>query len=203
MRDRRSDESTHLRTTRSRAELLQTLRARVASTGLVVAGSALMGLATLGAPATVSGHFRLDGDQTLVPLPVEDNCDHITVPALVTTVSLPNLPDLTTCSSAHTTSHTSESVASSAINTTSESTLSHSGTSGATSRSSATATRPGTSATTSSGESKTAAGVLGADSGTPSTGTDIAFGIGIGLVIAGAGIGTGTTAFRKRRRTIP
>ena len=200
MSDRRTDEPTHRRSTRTRAAFIETLHGRVVSAGLVVAGGALMVMATLGAPATVSGELRLARDQTLVPLPVEDSCGHITVPAIVTTVSLPGL---TTCSSTQATSPSSESAPSSAINTSSESSAPHSGATGATSRSSITAPRPGPASTTSSGKTTTAAGVLGADSGTPSTGTDIAFGIGIGLVIAGAGVGTGTTAFRKRRRTVP
>jgi hypothetical protein len=171
----------------------------VASIGLVVAGSALMGLATLAGPATASGDFRLAGDQTLVPLPVDDTCGHVTIPAIATTVSLPNLP--TCLTSTHTTSLTSERAQSGAINTSSQSSTSQPGTTTTKSRLSFTTARQGSSSTASSSESKTVAGVLGADTGTPSTGTDIAFGIGIGLVIAGAGIGTGTGTFLKRRRT--
>ena len=161
-----------------------------------------MGVATLGAPATVSAPMRLAGDQTLVPPSVGNTCD-VTVPAIVTTVLLPSLPTLTTCSSAQTTSLTVGGAPSGAVATASGSNASPSDARSSDAHSSSTAARPGSASTASSTESTTAAGVLGGGAGTPSAGTDIAFGIGIGLVIAGAGIGTGTGAFLKRRRTTP
>lgn len=202
MSDRHIDEPPHPRAARSRARLTAGLAGRLAAIGLMVTGSVVMGLATVAGPATPSGEFRLAGDQTLVPLPVGSECDDVTLPAIVTTVSLPSLPEVPTCTSTHTTAPTSEDVQSEAVTTSSGSSASHAGTtSRVDSRSSITTARPGSSSTASSTESKTTAGVLGANAGTPSTGTDIAFGIGIGLVIAGAGIGTGTSAFLKRRRS--
>lgn len=202
MSDRRVGEPPHTRTTRRRGRLRARLAWRLVALGLAGGGSALMGFATLGEPAA-SAAMTLAGDETLAPLPVGNGCT-VTVPVIVTTVHLPNLSILTTCSSTQTTSLAVGSAPSGAVTADSVSSTSPSSTSpSGVSRVSSTTARPNSASTTSSTQSKTAAGVLGADAGTPSTGTDIAFGIGIGLVIAGAGIGSGTGAFLRRRRTTP
>lgn len=202
MSDRHAGEPAYPRAKRSRTQGFGRLTARVAALGLSASGSVLMLVATLGAPATVSGRLQLVGEQTLLPLPIVGDCDSVTVPAVVTTVSVPSLPSLTTCASAHTSVLTSSSAHLGATSTPAGAGTSQPGTTSTAAGSPATTSRPDASSTTSSRASTPRAGALGADTGTPSTGTDIAFGIGIGLVIAGAGIGTGTGAFLKRRRTI-
>lgn len=186
-----------------RDRLLGILWARVAAVGLVTGGSAVMAVTTAGGPSTNAGSVALAGQPTLLPLPIIGKCDDLSLSAIVTTVTLGAL----TCTARHTSEQTSRDEQTGTP-------LPSTGTAAATS-SGPELTAPGhattlaatgskgSSLTSSRSSSSTAAGVLGANAGTPSTGTDIAFGIGIGLVIAGAGIGTGTAEFYKRRRTTP
>ena len=202
MRDRHIDDETADWRVRARAWLMPILWARVAAIGLVIGGAALMAAATVSGPSMQPGSVALAGLPTLLPLPITGDCQDLSLTVIVTTLTVEELSCSTTL--------TGEPASSDQQTPTppppsSAAAMSSGLSSNAGGRAPTVATAGSTRASraTSSSASKTAAGVLGADTGTPSTGTDIAFGIGIGLVIAGAGIGTGTAEFFKRRRSTP
>ncbi|HEX6538931.1 MAG TPA: hypothetical protein VF155_07110 [Candidatus Dormibacteraeota bacterium] len=100
-----------------------------------------------------------------------------------------------TSSTTHTTSHTDPSTetTSHTSNTTSSAT--------STGSSSTSSTPPST--TTSSGNTSSttpSAGVLGASTGTPSTGADVEFGLGVALALGGGGLMIVASRFGRRKR---
>ena len=202
MRDRHLDGETAHPRGLGRAPLLGIPWARVAAGGLVTAGSALMAVATVGGPSMKAGSVTLADQPTLLPLPIVGECGNLSLPIIVTTVTLPDL----TCTATHSSMQTSSDEQPGTVESSTSAAATAPGSASNTvgQRASVAPTGSATpSVATSRSASSTAVGVLGANTGTPSTGTDIAFGIGIGLVIAGAGIGTGTAEFFKRRRTTP